>query len=84
MVINVVCTLLKGCLLEMSIFQFLMFSILGSLLKLTWRFYNEDQKEATLRMIEKELFNLLLENEYGELEELSREIQELYVWLLNH
>lgn len=80
MVINVICTLLKGCVLEMSI----IFSLIGSLLKLAWRFYNEKQKEATLRMIEKELFNLLLENEYREFDKLSREIQELYVWLLTH
>lgn len=80
MVINVICTLLKGCVLEMSI----IFSLIGSLLKLAWRFYNEKQKEATLRMIEKEIFNLLLENEYREFDKLSREIQELYVWLLTH
>lgn len=68
----------------MTLLQFLGFSLVSSLLKLSWCFYNEKQKETTLQMLEKEIFNLLLENEYGEYDELARETQDLYVWLLNH
>lgn len=84
-VLTVICILLKGCLGDiMTLLQFLGFSFVSSILKLAWCFYNKEQKEATLQMIEEEIFKLYLENEYGELDELGREVQVLYLWLLKH
>lgn len=67
----------------MTLLEFLGFSLVSSLLKLSWCFYSEKQKEATLQMLEKEIFNLLLDNEYGQFDELAKKTQELYIWLLN-
>ena len=65
----------------MSILQFLALNIVGTALKLSWFFFNEIQKDQTLRIIERELHDLLVEGGHNE---LAREVQELYVWLLEH
>lgn len=65
----------------MSILQFLALNIVGSALKFTWIFLNEVQKDQTLRIIERELHDLLVE---GGHKELVFELQELYIWLLEN
>lgn len=64
----------------MSILQFLALNIVGSALKVSWFFLNEIQKDQTLRIIERELHDLLVERHKG----LASELQELYLWLLEH
>lgn len=68
----------------MTLGQFLCFHIVSSILKLVYFFYNEKQKEGTLKMVEKMIFDILLENEYGQYDELISEMQDLYLWLLEH
>lgn len=65
----------------MSILQFLALNIVGITLKFAWFFLNEIQKDQTLRIIERELRDMLVE---GGHDELAREVQELYIWLLEH
>ena len=65
----------------MSILQFLALNIVGSALKLSWFFLNEIQKDQTLKIIERELHDLLIEGGHNE---LARKVQELYIWLLEH
>lgn len=65
----------------MSILQFLALNIVGTALKLSWFFFNEIQKDQTFRIIERELHDLLVEGGHNE---LVREVQELYSWLLKH
>ena len=68
----------------MTSLQFLRFHITALFLKTVWFFYNEEQKERTLKMVEREIFNTLLDNPYGQYNELVIEMQELYLWLLEH
>jgi hypothetical protein len=68
----------------MTLLQFLVFHITASVLKVIWFFYNEEQKEGTLKMVEGEIFKTLLDNRYGEYDELVIEMQDLYLWLLEH
>lgn len=65
----------------MTILQFLALNIVGTALKFAWFFLNEIQKDQTLRVIECELHDLLVEGGHGE---LAREVQKLYIWLLEH
>lgn len=65
----------------MSILQFLGLSIVGSALKFTWFFLNEIQKDQTLKIVERELHDLLVEGGHSE---LVTELQKLYLWLLEH
>lgn len=65
----------------MTLLQFLALNIVGSVLKVSWFFYNEIQKDQTLRIIERELRDLLAEGGHSE---LASEVQELYLWLLEH
>lgn len=65
----------------MTILQFLGLNIVGSALKFTWVFLNEVQKDQTLRIVELELHDLLVEGGHSE---LVTELQELYLWLLEH
>lgn len=65
----------------MSILQFLALNIVGTTLKLFWFLFTEIQKDQTLRIIERELHDLLVE---GGHKELANEVQELYIWLLEH
>lgn len=65
----------------MSILQFLALNIVGICLKSAWFFLNEIQKDQTFRVIERELHDLLVEGSHYE---LAREVQELYIWLLEH
>lgn len=65
----------------MSILQFLALNIVGTALKFAWFFFNEIQKDRTLRVIESELHDLLVEGGHNE---LAKEVQELYIWLLEH
>lgn len=65
----------------MNILQFLALNIVGSALKLSWFFFSEIQKDQTLKIIERELHDLLVEGGHSE---LASEVQELYIWLLEH
>jgi len=65
----------------MTVLQFLALHIVGSALKVSWFFFNELQKDRTLRVIEQELHDLLLIGTHGE---LASEVQDLYLWLLEH
>ena len=67
----------------MTSLQCLSFNLLSLYLRVSWLFYNERQKEATLQSLEQEIFNTLLDNENGQYSELAQEMQELYVFLLN-
>jgi len=68
----------------MTLLQFLGFHITTLFLKIVWFFYNEEQKEGVLKMIEQEIFRTLLENQYREYDEYVIEMQDLYLWLLEH
>jgi len=65
----------------MTVLQFLALHIVGSALKVSWFFFNEIQKDRTLKVIEQELHDLLVIGTYSE---LASEVQELYIWLLEH
>lgn len=65
----------------MSILQFLALNIVANLLKFSWFFFNEIQKELTLRILEQEIHDLLVEGGHSE---LVSEILDLYIWLLVH
>lgn len=65
----------------MSILQFLALNIVGTALKFSWFFLNEIQKDQTLKIIECELYDLLVEGGHNE---LAGEVQEIYIWLLEH
>lgn len=68
----------------MTLGQFLCFHIASLILKVAYFFYNEKQKEGTLKMVEKMIFDTLIENERGIYDELISEMQDLYLWLLEH
>jgi len=68
----------------MTLGQFFCFHIASSILKVAYIFYSEKRKEGTLKMVEKKIFDTLVENEYGEYDELISEMQDLYLWLLEH
>ena len=65
----------------MNILQFIALNIVGSALKFTWVFLNEVQKDQTLKIVERELHNLLVERGHSE---LASKVQELYLWLLEN
>ena len=65
----------------MSILQFLALSGFRGFLKLSWLFLDEIEKDQTLRIFEKGLHNLLVEGGHSE---LVKELQDIYIWLLEH